>query len=297
MTTTHEICEFLSVTHPEVSSVIVSGPTQLLPGENGGIGFWTEKFHTDLADILPTTNAAAILVPADCKLASDSIVLMPVSDPRTSFMQVLQEFFAAPIPAGIHSTAVVETTDIGAGVYVGPNAFVAAGAKIGAGTVIHANASILGNVTIGENSIVGPNTVIGFTGFGYGREADGSPVAFPHFGGVVIGDRVEIGSNTSIDRGTLGNTVIKNDAKIDNLVHVAHNCVIHEGAFVIASSVLCGGVQVGRNSWVAPNAAILEQVSIGENSLVALSATVLKNVGDDDVVAGTPAKSLKRKES
>jgi UDP-3-O-[3-hydroxymyristoyl] glucosamine N-acyltransferase len=297
MTTTQEISKFLDCSHPNLGAAIITGPTQLIPGESGGLGFWTEKFHTDLATVLGQTTATAILVPNDCQLSSQSVVLLPVEDPRTAFMQVLQEFFAPIQPTGIHPSAVVEATEIGDDVYIGPNAYVAAGVKIGDGTVIHANVSLLSNVTVGKNTIIGPNTVIGFTGFGYGRQADGSPIAFPHYGGVVIGDRVEIGSNTSIDRGTLGNTIIKDDAKIDNLVHVAHNCVIHEGAFVIASSVLCGGVQVGRNSWVAPNAAILEQVSIGENSLVALSATVLKDVEDNDVVAGTPAKSIRRKEN
>ncbi len=223
MTTTQEICEFVSVSLPILPVAQITGPTQLIPGEQGGIGFWTEKFHTSLDDVLSATKASAILVPEDCTITHPQVALITVADPRTTFMQVLQEFFTAPGPIGVHPTAVVETTDIGIDIYVGPNAYVASGVKIGNRSAIHANVSILGNVTIGDDTIVGPNTVIGFTGFGYGREVDGSPVAFPHFGGVVIGDRVEIGSNTSIDRGTLGNTVIKDDAKIDNLVHVAHN--------------------------------------------------------------------------
>ncbi|MEZ5268643.1 MAG: hypothetical protein R2789_08795 [Microthrixaceae bacterium] len=83
-------------------------------------------------------------------------------------------------------------------------------------------------------------------GFGYARDPDGTPVLLPHLGGVRIGDRVEIGANTAVDRGTLEHTVIEDDAKIDNLVHIAHNCVVGEGAFVIATSILCGSVRIGR---------------------------------------------------
>jgi UDP-3-O-[3-hydroxymyristoyl] glucosamine N-acyltransferase len=124
---------------------------------------------------------------------------------------------------------------------------------------------------------------------------DGTPVKFIHLGGVVIGDNVEIGSCTCIAKGTLSNTIIEDDVKIDNLVHVAHNCIIRKGAFIIASSVLCGGVDVGENTWVAPNATVTQKAHLGKNSLVGLGAVVTKNVDPDCIVAGNPAKVLRKK--
>jgi UDP-3-O-[3-hydroxymyristoyl] glucosamine N-acyltransferase len=103
---------------------------------------------------------------------------------------------------------------------------------------------------------------------------------------------VEIGANTAIDRGTLADTVIEDEAKIDNLVHVAHNCHIKRGAFVIATSILCGGVVVGERAWVAPNASILEQITIGDDATVGLAATVIRDVEPGAVVVGSPARPL-----
>lgn len=274
------------------------GAVPVIPGETGCIGFWTPKLEVDFDEMVSSTHNLLVLVPV-ATMPSDFVVstvsVIEVQDPRTVYMQVLNEFLVPARSIGIHKRAIVETTDVGEGVFIGPGAYIGPNVSIGNNCTIHANAVLLGDVTLGNNFVIGPNTVISFTGFGYGRDTDGTPVSFPHFGGVTIGDRVEIGSNTSIDQGTLSNTVIENDAKIDNLVHVAHNCHIESGAFVIASTVLCGGVNVGRNSWIAPNSSILEKVKIGENATVGLSSTVIRNVMENDVVVGSPAKSITNK--
>ena len=95
-------------------------------------------------------------------------------------------------------------------------------------------------MTVGKNVIIHSNTVIGADGFGYQRNKDGSFEKFPHIGGVIIEDHVEIGANTCIDRGALGNTIIRNGAKIDNLVHIAHNVVIGQNTAVIANAMIGG---------------------------------------------------------
>lgn len=276
----------------------IHGAVSIIPGEVGCVSFWTPKAEIAFDAMVTNTQNSLVLVPSGTMptdyLAS-VVSVIEVVDPRTTYMQILNEFLAPTRNTGIHPRAVVETTQIGEGVYVGPGAFIGPSVSIGKDCTIHANSVLLGEVTLGDNVVIGPNTVIGYTGFGYGRDADGTPVSFPHFGGVTIGDRVEIGSNTSIDQGTLSNTVIENDVKIDNLVHVAHNCRIESGAFVIASTVLCGGVSVGRNSWIAPNSSILEKVKVGENATVGLSSTVIRDVEANDVVVGSPAKSISKR--
>ena len=153
---------------------------------------------------------------------------------------------------------------------------------------------ILSGTRIGDRTSIGPSTTIGYTGFGYVREDDGQPLLIPHSGGVVIGSDVEIGANTCIDRGTLDDTVIDDHAKIDNLVHIAHNCHIGNGAFVIATAILCGGVRIGERAWVAPNVSIREQLTVGADAIIGLASTVVKNVPDGATVVGSPAREISR---
>ena len=301
MATVADIVEFLdSKCHrAEVAqdTCNIRGAEPVLPGDDGCIGFWTPKAKSTFEEVVSATKNSLILVPQGTipsNFELGNVSVLEVSDPRTTYMQILNQFLVPARQTGIHARATVETEHIGEGIFVGAGAVIGPHVRIGKNCSIHANAVIQGAVSIGDDVIVGPNTVIGFTGFGYGRDEVGMPVAFPHFGGVTIGDRVEIGSNTSIDQGTLSNTVIEDDVKIDNLVHIAHNCYVESGAFVIAGVVLCGGTHIGKNSWIAPNSTLIEKVSIGKNAVVGLAATVLRNVPDDDVVVGSPAKSIRR---
>ena len=116
------------------------------------------------------------------------------------------------------------------------------------------------------------------------------PFACCTFGGVRIGNRVEVGSVTTVCQGTLGPTIIEDDAKVDDHVHVAHNCRIKKMAFVIACAELSGGVVVGERAWIGPNASVLEKVTIGDDALVGLGAVVLRNVANGVTVVGNPAK-------
>ena len=301
MVTINQIVEFVSgkshSTYITDGKTEINGADQALPGTESCIGFLMPTSKLSPQTVLATTNNSLMLVGTgvgETISSVSNVSYIEVADPRTTYMQILNEFLTPERAMGVHPTAVVESKNIGKDPFIGSGAFIGPDVAVGNNVTIHSNVVILGKVTIGDSTIIGPNTVIGFTGFGYGRTEDGSPIPFPHFGGVRIGSRVEIGSNTSIDRGTLQDTVIEDDAKIDNLVHVAHNCHIESGAFVIASTVLCGGVIVGKNSWIAPNSSILEKVTIGENATVGLSSTVIRDVASNDVVVGSPAKSIKK---
>ena len=208
------------------------------------------------------------------------------AQPRLDFIRSLEYldkaigFSKAKEKAKVHPTAVIgENVVLGKGVIVGEN------------TTIEPNVVIMNNCRIGRDSLIRANTTIGSDGFGFERSADGTPIKFVHLGGVVIGDNVEIGANTCIARGTLNNTVIEDRVKIDNLVHIAHNCRIRKGAFVIAGAEISGGVDIGENAWIAPNACTMQKVKIGKNAIVGLGAVVTKNVADDSIVMGNPAKA------
>jgi len=183
---------------------------------------------------------------------------------------------------------------IGAGAKVHPRAFVSSDVEIGEDTIIHANVTIYRNVKIGRRCIVHSGAVLGTEGYGYEQDEDGSYFRIAHLGGVVLGDDVEIGANACVDRGTLGNTVIADGAKVDNLVHVAHNVRIGKNAMVIANAMLGGSSVVGEGAWIAPSATIREGRRIGDRAVVGLGSVVVRDVEPGVTVMGVPAKPRER---
>tara|TARA_R110000787_G_scaffold71764_2_gene159742 strand:- start:3433 stop:4173 length:741 start_codon:yes stop_codon:yes gene_type:complete len=150
------------------------------------------------------------------------------------------------------------------------------------------------NIKRGENVTVGKNCTIGGDGYQY-LDDNGKLLKFPHFGGVVIEDDVDIANNVCIDRGALSDTIIKKGVKIDNLVHIAHNVIIGENSCVVAGAIICGSVVIGRGCWIAPGSCIKDQINIGDNVVIGLGCVVLKDVESNSVMVGNPAKLLRKK--
>lgn len=219
------------------------------------------------------------------------LTLLVTDNPRLTFIRSVEKFFAPPAPpAGVHATAVVDpsaridpTASIGAFCVVGPDC------SIGAGSVLYPHVTVYRGVRIAERVVVHAGTVIGADGFGYERNEEGELEKFPHIGGVVIESDVEIGSNTSIDRGTLGDTILRRGAKIDNQVHISHNVDVGRSAVVIAQSMIGGSVVLGDHSWIAPSACVMNQRRVGEQATVGLQALVVKDVAAEQTVMGSPA--------
>lgn len=237
----------------------------------------------------PAELAAQVCVIAAARPPAAAACILS-TNPRFDFIKALLalerlgRFERWTEPAQVHPSVVV-----------GLNVSIGKGVVIGEGTRIEPNVTIADNVRIGRHCWLKSGCVIGEAGFGLERDSDGTPVRMLHFGGVVIGDRVEVGAVTTVCQGTLGPTVIEDDAKIDDHVHVAHNCRIGKKAFVIACAELSGGVVLGEAAWIGPNASVLEQVKIGARAFVGLGAVVLRDVPDDTTVVGNPARVLERK--
>jgi len=230
----------------------------------------------------------------DIEMLNKNINFIFCENPKEVFFSILQEFFKKKdYTEFISPNSVVETKFIGKNVYIGHNCCIEKNVTIGENVIIKNNVSIQEKVIIGRNTIIHSGVVIGTDGYGYFNNSEGQNVKVPHFGGVVIGRNVEIGANTCIDRGTLDDTIIGDNVKIDNLCHIAHNVVIKENCNVIALSMLAGSVILEKNAYIAPGALVKNQLTIGENSLVGLGAVVIKNVEANKVVAGVPAKVIK----
>lgn len=177
---------------------------------------------------------------------------------------------------------------------IGRNVVLGRGVRIGAETVIFHNAVIGDEVEIGARCVVKSCAVIGEDGFGFERNKYGQAVRLLHIGTVIIGDDVEVGSLTTVCRGTLSDTLLRNGCKIDDHVHISHNVDVGEDAFVIACAEVSGGVKIGPRAWIAPNASVLNQLTIGADAVVGLGGVVVKSVPAGVVVAGNPAKPLPR---
>jgi len=199
-----------------------------------------------------------------------------VSDsPKLSFIKMLKEYFYDRKRKDIH-----------------PSAVIGEGVKIGAGTAIHANVVIYDGVQIGKNCKIKAGAVIGGNGFGYVQDKFGKWVHFPHIGTVILGDGVEIGSNSCVDRGTLDNTILHDGVKVDNLCQIGHNVEIGENTIVTSCIIIGGSTKIGSNCWLAPNSSIRDNITIGNNVLVGLGAVVVNNIPSDVKVKGTPAKAF-----
>jgi len=149
----------------------------------------------------------------------------------------------------------------------------------------------LKNCIIGNNVKIHSGTIIGEDGFGYVREENNN-FKFPHIGMVIIENNVEIHSNVCIDRGSLSNTIIRRNCKIDNLVHIAHNVEIGENTFVIANSMIGGSVKIGRNCWISPGSIIRDRIKIGDNVIIGMGSVVTKDVPSNEIWYGSPAKKM-----
>jgi len=240
------------------------------------------------------------LVICDEKTALDlQVPCLIAPNPRLSFIRCLKLFFAAEELHTIHPTAVIhQGAVIGKHVSIGPYTRVDQSVCIGDDCVIGSGVSLEGEVLIGCRCHIKSNAVIGAPGFGFERDEEGQPIHFPHLGRVILEDDVWIGACSTIERATLNCTRLCKGVKVDDLVQIGHNTVIGENTLIMANSVLCGGVHVGSDCWIAPNSVIKQKVRIGTRVTVGLGAVVIRDVLDGQTVAGVPARPLSvKKES
>ena len=273
-------------------SVQVAGFSAATPGRLGHISFVTGS-DRGVTDAIAASASAAFLAPEGTSSASaPDKVIIEVARPRLEFARVAHQLFPIetyPESAGVHSDATV-----GEGTVIGTGAVLEAGVVIGRDSVIGPNVVIRSGCLVGDRVRVGPGSVIGEHGFGFERDEDGRPIRLPHYGGVHIGNDVEIGANTVVDRGVFVDTTIAAGAKIDSQVLIGHNVVVQEDALVIGGTVLCGGVRVGPRAWIAPSATVMEKMTVGTDSTIGIGATVCRDVPDGETVMGPHARPALR---
>ncbi|SIQ54448.1 UDP-3-O-[3-hydroxymyristoyl] glucosamine N-acyltransferase [Shewanella morhuae] len=231
---------------------------------------------------LEMTQAGVVLLSAKDAQDFQGTALI-VKDPYVAFARVAQYLDTTPKAAvGIHASAQIDSSaHLGEGVAIGANAVIGANVilgenvQVGAGCVVGqdvvigsetrlwANVTVYHDVQLGQNCIIHSGTVLGSDGFGYANER-GQWIKIPQIGGVRIGDRVEIGANSAVDRGALGNTEIHNGVIIDNLVQVAHNVIIGENTAIAGCTTIAGSVTIGKYCIIGGSSAIAGHLSIAD---------------------------------
>jgi len=273
---------------------IITHPAPIHEADSEFAITFSTKADAKTADMIRMARAGVVLcsdkITVD-DLADDNKTFIIVNNPRLAFLRLVQALFAEQRPVGIHPTAEIDIdAEIHPDSYIGPFTYVGK-CIVGKGTVIWGHSHIYSKTRIACNVIIHAGTVIGADGFGYHRNEKDELEKFPHVGGVLIEDDVEIGANVCIDRGTLGDTIIRCGAKIDNFVHIAHNVIVGQHTAVIAHAMIGGSTQIGDYAWIAPSACLRDGISVGESSTVGLGTLVVKNVPENTVVMGSPARA------
>lgn len=268
-------------------------PADMMEAKTGALTFAT-KLNEEF--IIKANKNRDFLVIANQEL--DTKLLCPhilVDNARLDFIRIVIEYFYKAPQTKIHPTCIIEPgAKIGENVTIGVHSYIGSEVVIGDGTIIMNNVSISGSVIIGEDCWIKSGAVIGEEGFGFEPGLDLKPKHFPHIGRIELGDRVFIGANSTIERASLSVTRLCDDVKVDDLVQIGHNTFIGNNTMIASGAVICGGTIVGENSWVAPNSSIKQKLKIGDNSVIGLGSVVIRDVCEEDIVAGNPAKSIKK---
>ena len=183
-----------------------------------------------------------------------------------------------------------EKVKIGKNVKIYPNCYIGDNAEIGDDTVIYANVSIYNECKVGSNCIIHSGAVVGADGFGFAPQPDGTYKKIPQTGNVVIGNYVEVGANTCIDRAVMGSTIIRDGVKLDNLVQIAHNVELGENTGIAAQAGISGSTKTGKNVMIGGQAGLTGHITIADGTKIQAQAAVIKDVKEKGKgISGTPA--------
>lgn len=281
--------------------------------EEGVPGTLTFLSNPKYTEYIYTTGASIAIVSEDFvpeNKLPELLTLIRVADAYGSFAKLLEAYnqFRQP-PPGIDPKAhVASTAKLGAKVYVGafsyigegvvigddvkiyPNSYIGDGVKIGGKTVIFAGVRVYADCVIGAYCTMHSGVIIGGDGFGFAPNSENNYQKVPQIGNVIIEDHVEVGSNTTIDRATLGSTIIRKGVKLDNLIQIAHNVDIGENTVIAAQTGIAGSTKIGRNCMIGGQVGIIGHLTIADGTKIAAQSGVGHDIKEPDtIVQGSPA--------
>ncbi len=286
---------------------------QLAKIEEGSIGTISFLANPKYEQYIYSTNSTAVIVDKNFEAKREfSTTLILVENAYAAFTVLLQEYQKILVQnkKGVEQPSFINpTAEIGEDVYIGAFAYIGENCKIGNNSKIYPNVSISDSCMIGENctiysgatiyhnTIIGnnctihANAVIGADGFGFAPQADGTFVAIPQLGNVVLEDNVSIGANTTVDRATMGSTILREGVKIDNLVQIAHNVEIGKNTVIAAQTGISGSSKIGENCMIGGQAGLAGHISVASNTILMAKSGITKSVSKSGrIMSGSPAQ-------
>jgi UDP-3-O-[3-hydroxymyristoyl] glucosamine N-acyltransferase len=304
--TTAEIASFLNGKLSGSGDVVIHGVAKI---EEAGPQELTFVANPRYVKYLDTTGAGAVLVGPG--VTYNRGVLIEVADPYAGFLLLLEHFHPVVswLARGVHPTAVVDPTavigadvSIGAYGYVGPrssigrgtriypHAVISADVSVGEGCEIHSHVTVRERVILGDRVVIQDGAVIGSDGFGFAPTPEGYR-KIPQLGRVIIANDVEVGANTTVDRATLGETVIGKGTKLDNLIQVAHNVTIGSDTVIAALTGISGSAKIGDRCRIGGQVGVVGHLRVGDDVQIGAQSGVAGDVADHGIVSGSPARS------
>jgi UDP-3-O-[3-hydroxymyristoyl] glucosamine N-acyltransferase len=281
--------------------------------EEGKPGTLTFLANPKYASFIYETQASIAIVAKDFvaeRPLPSTLTLIKVEDAYGSFAKLLEAYNGLRKPKpGIHSTAVIsESAQVGENVHIGPYVVISDYAVVGKNSVIHAHSFIGDAVSIGESTTLNAGVkiyadckigshctlhagvVIGGDGFGFAPNSENNYAKVPQIGNVILEDHVEVGSNSTIDRATLGSTIIRKGVKLDNLIQIAHNVEIGENTVIAAQTGVAGSTKIGKNCMIGGQVGIVGHVNIADGTKIAAQSGVGSEIKEvDTIIQGSPA--------
>lgn len=289
--------EFNVRKYDDSKDFFVYQPSSLTNPKSNSVMFVMEKYIS-LSDALMKVDNCLVFWPSGHALLDEikrKHVIVESDAPRKDYNRFFRDNGIIYYPPKenyqmIDGAYIADKSKIGENCTIMPGSYVGGEVTIGNNVYIGCGAKLVGRITIGDDVVIRENSVIGADGMTTERDIDGSALTMPQFGGVKIGNRVQIGANTVIGRGAIDDTVIGAGSKIDNCCFISHNVVMEENVFVVGETLMMGSSRAERNSYISGNVVVRNKVTIGEDAFVGMGAVVTKDVSSGSTVFGNPAR-------
>ena len=303
----YQVAEIINGVVEGNDQISINKLSKIESGEEGSLSFVGNPKYNNF---LYTSKSSIIIINKSFDLNQPvNKTLIRVEDPNKAFAVLLNSFnenkrtlsgidqnstisdnvkYEQDLYLGSYSVC-KENSVLGENVKIHSQVFIGENVSIGNNTIIFSGVKIYDNSIIGNDCIIHANTVIGSDGFGFNLDKNGNQIKVIHNGNVILEDSVELGANCTIDKATLGSTIIKKGVKIDNLVQVAHNVVIGENTVIAGLVGIAGSTTIGKNCMIGGQAGISGHLNIGDRVMIQAASAVFKNVKSDSTIMGYPA--------
>ena len=279
----------------------VTRPASLDRPKENAVIFIMEKYITKWKNLLVVKNCLifwpdSVRIPDELKKLH---VMVGCKNPRLEYCRFFNDNKIKNLPLNenfqfVNGAYISPNAQINKNVIIMPGACIGEEVEIGENVYIASGVKLMGKIIIGDSCIIRENAVLGADGLSTDRDVDGSAITMPQFGGVIIGNNVEIGANCVIGRGAIDNTVIEDGCKLDNLVFISHNVHLGKDTFIVGESIMFGSSSTGERAYISGNSTIRNKIKIGSDVLIGMGSVVTKDVPNGMVVMGNPASEKKQ---